>query len=78
MDNVTYGQAIPVIYQVTLLDNTRFKFDWSSYGQINKITGYGGLTFQRNWTSYDLPSYPPGNAQTDCPLFTTRTDWAYD
>ncbi|MFN0111781.1 MAG: RHS repeat domain-containing protein [Blastocatellia bacterium] len=25
-----------------------------------------------------MPNYPPGSAQSDCPQFTTRTDWAYD
>lgn len=78
VDNVSFGQTIPVIYQVTLLDNSRYKFEWSGYGQVTKIRRYGGLTFERAWTNYNLPAYVPGQSQTDCPLFTTRTDWAYD
>ncbi|MGH9799371.1 MAG: hypothetical protein ACRD82_03325, partial [Blastocatellia bacterium] len=78
VDNVSSGQTIPVIYQVTMPDNSRYKFEWSGYGQVTKIRRYGGLTFERAWTNYNLPQYVPGQSQSDCPLFTTRTDWAYD
>ena len=78
VDNVSQGQTIPLMYQVTLLDNSRYKFEWNTYGQVSKIRRYGGLTFERFWTNYNLPNYPSSPAQTDCPLFTTRTDWAYD
>lgn len=78
VDNVSQGQTIPLMYQVTLLDNSRYKFEWNTYGQVSKIRRYGGLTFERSWVNYNLPNYPSSPAQSDCPLFSTRTDWAYD
>ena len=59
-DNVTYGQTLPVMYQVTLLDNSRYKFLYNTYGQINRYEKYGGLSFLRAWTQYNLPTYSDG------------------
>ena len=77
-DNVTNMQTIPVMYQMTLLDNSRFKFQYNTYGQVNRYEKYGGLTFLRAWTQYNLPTYSDGSTQPGCPGFTTRTDWAYE
>ncbi len=77
-DNVTYGQTLPVMYQMTMLDNSRYKFLYNTYGQINRFEKYGGLNFLRAWTQYNLPTYSDGTTQSGCPGFTTRTDWAYD
>jgi len=76
VDNVTNGQTIPVVYQVTMLDNSRYKFQYNSYGQVSKVERYAGLTFLRAWKQYNLPTWP--TAQSDCPRFTKRTDWAFD
>src|SRR5262249_43167762 len=77
-DNVTNNQVLPVVYQMTLLDNSLYKFQYNTYGQINRVERYGGLSFLRSWMQYNLPTWSDLSTQFDCPGFTTRTDWAYD
>ncbi|MDX2045009.1 MAG: hypothetical protein SF097_27605, partial [Acidobacteriota bacterium] len=78
LENVTYGQTIPVLSHIDLPDGSRYKFQYNTYLQVNKIEHYGGLTFLRSWQSYNLPTSHLSGAQTDCPRFTQRTDMAYD
>jgi YD repeat-containing protein len=77
-DNIGYGQVIPVLSEVYLLGGTLYKFQYNTYGQVKKIERYGNTTFLRNWMSFNLPQDQSSGAQTDCPRFTARTDWAYE
>ncbi|MEK7831946.1 MAG: hypothetical protein AAB401_12710, partial [Acidobacteriota bacterium] len=78
LDNVTNGQLVSVLSQIDLVDGSRYKFQYNTYLQVNKIERYGGGTFLRAWQSYNLPASHLSGAQTDCPRFTQRTDMAYD
>ncbi|MFL6208705.1 MAG: S8 family serine peptidase [Pyrinomonadaceae bacterium] len=79
---VANGQSIPVLSQVGLDDGTRFNFDYSTYGQVYRITRStqdDNLVWrQRQYVKYNLPLDASANypAQTDCPRFTERRDWA--
>ena len=76
LDNVTNGTYVPLLYQVNLLDGTRYNFQYNTYGQVTNIE-LRGNSFLRSWVSYNLPANTVG-AQSDCPRFTQRADWAYD
>lgn len=82
LDNVTNGQLIPVVYQIDLLDQSRYMFQYNTYAQVTKFERYRGQTSNptllRSWISYNLPPNAQAGAQTDCPRFTQRTDMAYD
>jgi YD repeat-containing protein len=71
------GSTLKLLTQVTLADNSHYNFDYTSWGQVWKISQYTGETSAHllNYRSYNLP---PDNstAQTDCPRFTVRHDWA--
>ena len=69
------GSTLKVLEQVTLADGSRFDFDYTSWGQINKISNYAADDHLLNYRSYNLP---PDNttALSDGPRFTERRDWA--
>jgi YD repeat-containing protein len=69
------NSTITVLSQVTLDDNSRFNFDYTSWGQIWKISNYAEDNHLLNYRSYNLP-LNNSVAQTDCPRFTERHDWA--
>lgn len=77
LDNITYGQNIPVVYRIDFLDGTCYQFQYNAFGQIKRIERKGANANLRAWTAYNLPE-PAGGQQTDCPRFTQRTDWAND
>ena len=70
------GATLKVLSRVILADNSRFEFDYTSWGQVSKISGIAndGVTLL-NYRSYNLP-LDNSSAQTDCPRFTQRRDWA--
>ncbi|HYY41725.1 MAG TPA: hypothetical protein VE775_03270, partial [Pyrinomonadaceae bacterium] len=75
----TNGQTIPVLTQVGTADGTRYNFDYTTYGQVYRITRStqdDDLVWRpRQYVKYNLP-LDASAAQTDCPRFTERRDWA--
>ena len=69
------NSTITVLSQVTLNDNSRFNFDYTSWGQIWKISNFAEDNHLLNYRSYNLP-LNNSVAQNDCPRFTERRDWA--
>ncbi|HXD30262.1 MAG TPA: fibronectin type III domain-containing protein [Pyrinomonadaceae bacterium] len=70
------SSSIRVLRQVKLSDDAHFDFDYTSWGQVRKITAYAKDEHTLNYRSYNLPVDSSGTAQTDCPRFTERRDWA--
>ncbi|HEX7333219.1 MAG TPA: Ig-like domain-containing protein [Pyrinomonadaceae bacterium] len=70
------GSTLKVLSGVTLGDNSRFEFEYTSWGQVWKISQFAndGQTLL-NYRSYDLPLNNI-NPQSDCPRFSQRRDWA--
>ena len=71
------GSSIPVLTQVGLHDGSRYNFDYTSWGQIWKISNYAADNHLLSYTSYNLP-LNNATAQTDCPRFTQQKGWAED
>ena len=69
------GAIIKVLTRVTLIDDSRFDFDYTTWGQVWKIRNSAADGHLLNYRSYDLP-LNNSIAQTDCPRFTQRRDWA--
>src|SRR5260370_20855301 len=71
------GTTIHALTQVLLADGSHFNFDYTSWGQVWKISQYTGETSNHvlNYRSYNLP-LNNSTAQADCPHFTVRHDWA--
>lgn len=75
------GTTLPVLSQVSLRDGTYYKFSYSTWGQVHKITYFAADsnpvsdTHALNYVSYNLPLNAT-TAQTDCPRFTQRKVWA--
>lgn len=75
------GTTLPVLKQVGLPDGTYYKFSYSSWGQVYKITNFAADSIVQydshplNYISYNLP-LTSSTAQTDCPRFTQRKEWA--
>src|SRR5262245_37852771 len=69
------GSTLKVLSQVTLNDGSSFTFDYTSWGQVWKISNFATDGHLRNYRSYNLP-LDQTIAQTDCPRFTERRDWA--
>lgn len=67
-----------VLTSVTLDDGSYYGFEYTPFGQVWKITYYAPNAQALNVTAYNLPgSYYVGmSAQSDCPRFTERHDWA--
>jgi RHS repeat-associated protein len=73
------GTAIGVLNQVLLPDGTSYNFDYTSWGQVYKIRKVAAdKTTLLAYTGYNLPGsqWVTTSAQTDCPRFTNRRDWA--
>jgi RHS repeat-associated protein len=70
--------SIPVLTQIGLDDGTLYKFDYTSWGQVWKIRHHAQDGHLLSYTGYNLPGSPwvASSAQTDCPRFTERHDWA--
>jgi YD repeat-containing protein len=76
LGNVTNGMTLSLLNQVSFLDGTKYTFDYTSYAQVRTIFRYGS-NFLRAQIDYNLPT-GTATPQSDCPLFTQRTDWAYE
>jgi YD repeat-containing protein len=76
-----YGQqnnsTFTALTSVKLADDSHYDFDYTSWGQVWKISQYTGETTAHllNYRSYNLP-VDNSTGQTDCPRFTIRHDWA--
>jgi YD repeat-containing protein len=71
----TNGQTIHALKRVTLADNAYLTFDYTTWGQVNKVSSHapdGGLL---NYVSLNLPA-DESLPQMDCPRPTQRRDWA--
>ncbi|MGH9969217.1 MAG: hypothetical protein ACREBG_15650 [Pyrinomonadaceae bacterium] len=72
------GSTIKVLSKVTFNDASHFDFDYTSWGQVWKISQYADGNpndHLLNYRSYNLP-LTASSAQSDCPRFTERRDWA--
>lgn len=68
------GTSIKVLTRVTLDDSARYDFDYTSWGQIWKVSNFAPDGHLLNYRSYNLP-LNNSTAQADCPRFTERRDW---
>lgn len=71
------GSSIPVLTQVGLHDGSRYNFEYTSWGQVWKISNYAADNHLLSYVSYNLP-LTNATAQTDCPRFTQQKTWAED
>jgi YD repeat-containing protein len=69
------GSTLKVLSQVTVNDGSSFTFAYTSWGQVWKISNFATDGHLRNYRSYNLP-LDQTTAQTDCPRFTERRNWA--
>jgi YD repeat-containing protein len=74
------NQTIAVLTQIGLDDGSRYKFSYTSWGQVYKVTRFAADSaadehHPLSYVSYNLP-LTSSTAQTDCPRFTERRDWA--
>lgn len=77
----TNGTSLKMLSRVTLDDNSdtpannsHFDFDYTSWGQVWKISHYAADNELLNYRSYDLPQ-SNSVSKSDCPRFTERRDW---
>jgi len=70
--------SIPVLTQIGLRDGTRYNFEYNVWGQVWKISHSAQDGRLLSYTGYNLPGsqWAAAYAQTDCPRFTERHDWA--
>ncbi|HEX6047282.1 MAG TPA: discoidin domain-containing protein [Pyrinomonadaceae bacterium] len=76
------GSSLRALSKVTLDDNSttasqnsRYEFAYISWGQVWKISNFAADNHLLNYRSYDLPQTAT-SAQSDCPRFSARRDWA--
>ncbi|HEX8144110.1 MAG TPA: hypothetical protein VF553_16030, partial [Pyrinomonadaceae bacterium] len=80
MIGVQNNTPFPVLTMVGLEDGSYYKFTYSTWGQVSKITRYGSDSdpaqdnHALSYVSYNLAN--DATARTDCPRFTERRDWA--
>jgi YD repeat-containing protein len=72
------GATIKVLRKVELDDHSHFEFDYTPWGQVWKVSQYAPDGHLLNYRAYNLPgsALVATSAQTDCPRFTERHDWA--
>jgi PKD repeat protein len=71
--------TVAVLTQIGLDNGSRYKFDYNSWGQVNKVTHFAADSatddsHPLSYVSYNLPLDNTAS-QTDCPRFTERRDW---
>lgn len=77
-----YGPAnnstIKTLAKVTLADGSHTDFSYTSWGQVWQVSSFAPDNHLLNYRAYKLPGSPllATSAQTDCPRFTERRDWA--
>jgi len=69
------NSSLHVLASVKLADEARFDFSYTSWGQVWKISSFALDGHLLNYRSYNLPTVA-STAQSDCPRFTERADWA--
>jgi YD repeat-containing protein len=69
------GQTFHALAKVQLGDDSAFTFDYTTWGQVNKVTALSPDGSLLNYVSLNLPP-DQTTAQSDCPRFTERHDWA--
>src|SRR5207253_5335880 len=67
--------TIHALTEVRLPDESHYNFDYTSWGQVWKISEYAFDNHLLNYRYYNLPQ-DANTALTDCPRFTSRRDWA--
>ncbi len=87
LNGTANGEQESVLLRVGLADGSVFKFDYNTYAQVKAIRRYAPNNanptlfpdhyWERAYTTYNLPA-DSSTAQSDCPRFTTRTDWAWE
>lgn len=73
------GSTLKVLNSVKLNNNSyRFDFDYTSWGQVWKVSNYAADGHLLNYRAYNLPGSQllATGPQSDCPRFTERHDWA--
>ena len=70
----TGGQTFHALRKVTLADDSSFTFDYTTWGQINRVEGRAKDNGLLNRVALDLPA-DETQAQYDCPRFVNRYDW---
>lgn len=70
--------SIPLLASVTLADESHYDFAYTNWGQAWKISSVAADSGVLNYRAYNLPGSPllTSSAQSDCPRFTERRDWA--
>lgn len=67
--------SIKTLSKVTLADDSRLEFSYTSWGQVWKVTRFAPNNSVLKYRTYNLPQ--TGTlAHSDCPRFTERKDWA--
>jgi len=69
------GSQITVLTQMGLPDGSRYQFDYTSWGQVWRITTYAPDGHALAYSSYNLPQ-DAGSASADCPRPTELHNWA--
>ena len=69
------GQTIHALKRVKLADDSYFTFDYTTWGQINKVSSHAPNNGLLNHVSLDLPANA-AQPQADCPRPTERREWA--
>jgi YD repeat-containing protein len=78
------GSTLKVLTRATLSDNSHYNFEYTSWGQVWKISEYAPDnnlppdSHLLNYRAYNLRGSPmqPTGTEPDCPRFTERHDWA--
>ncbi|HKY42733.1 MAG TPA: RHS repeat-associated core domain-containing protein [Pyrinomonadaceae bacterium] len=65
------GSTIPVLNQVGFADGTRYNFEYTTFGQVNKIRRHLADDRLVSYVRYNLGT----GAQTDCPRFSEERLW---
>ncbi|HEV8371030.1 MAG TPA: hypothetical protein VGQ39_23990, partial [Pyrinomonadaceae bacterium] len=64
--------TIPVLTQVGFADGTRYNFEYTTFGQVNKIRRHEADNRLLSYVRYNLET----GAQSDCPRFSEQLVWA--
>ena len=64
--------TIPVLSQVGFADGSRYNFEYSTFGQVNKIRRHEADNRVTAYVRYNMGTGP----QTDCPRFSEERIWA--
>lgn len=71
------SSTINVPVQVGMADGSYYKFDYTTWGQVWRISRYADNDGLLTYTSYNL-AQDASQAQSDCPRFTEQRVWAMD